>query len=957
VENPQPGTIYCSPLLLHHLGLAAHGATVAVMTPPNESTMLPPPAAKAVVALVRTPPPDPLLGRADGPNAATLAKALRRHFRRRRVLQVGDTFAVAVRAASRLGAMVRRGVLAPPSPAASELSSELGAAVREAAGGADVSADGADVYGKDGAGSGGDDGDDGDGGGADPESSDASGEGDEGHYGAHAWLLFQVVGLEPCAVQGAAASAGMHAWSPRAAAGALGGGGAPSWASSKVLTASSCEAGAVVGAGSCEAGAVVGTGSCVTGAVVGAGSYDGSLTIERGLTSLTQAADVACAPPPHLQRYLGAYLAPPGHRSGPPALGAAAEAVQRALTLGVHLDARRLGLRPSVLLHGPAGRGKRSHVLEACDALGMHCLERSAASLLADADGVSHALRALPALVADAARCAPCVLLLTRLELLGSAAGHGEAGGGGGAGGGDGAGGGGAGGAGGEEVSWSQVLTEALDEIALASSIAPSRANGGVSIGGDDASFWAAAAANAATASTVSTATTTLPSGEAPVTAPGHVVLVLGTARSLEEVPASLRAFFTTIVPVGPPSAAAREGMLHTHLDAAQADEATHRSARRRVVEEYPSFGSAEWRVACAHARALAEGAVAEGRTQSSRVGRTGAKAGCFGDVELDQASRRLSALGATAIGRPSVPNVRWEDVGGQAEAKRAILETVQLPLRHPALFAGGVRQRSGVLLHGPPGTGKTLLAKAVATECQLAFLSVKGPELLSPYVGESERQVRELFARARDAAPCVIFFDEIDALAPSRGATGDAGGVMDRVVSQLMAELDSVHSAGHAGAPPLFVLGATNRPDLLDTSLLRPGRFEKLVYIGPPDTRPQQRQVLGALTRRFVLASDVHLDDVCEQLPLTLSGAELYALCAGALTLAIHDAAAQERASPPMATRVAASGRATGDAEEDFESASEDDDAVGAGTERAPELTVCARHFEAAAAELGYAR
>jgi peroxin-6 len=159
----------------------------------------------------------------------------------------------------------------------------------------------------------------------------------------------------------------------------------------------------------------------------------------------------------------------------------------------------------------------------------------------------------------------------------------------------------------------------------------------------------------------------------------------------------------------------------------------------------------------------------------------------------------------------------------------------------------------------------------------------------------------------------------------------------MDRVVSQLMAELDSVHSAGHAGAPPLFVLGATNRPDLLDTSLLRPGRFEKLVYIGPPDTRPQQRQVLGALTRRFVLASDVHLDDVCEQLPLTLSGAELYALCAGALTLAIHDAAAQERASPPMATRVAGSGRATGDAEEDFESASEDDDAVGAGTERAP--------------------
>ena len=140
------------------------------------------------------------------------------------------------------------------------------------------------------------------------------------------------------------------------------------------------------------------------------------------------------------------------------------------------------------------------------------------------------------------------------------------------------------------------------------------------------------------------------------------------------------------------------------------------------------------------------------------------------------------------------------------------------------------------MLLHGPPGTGKTLLAKAVATECQLSFLSVKGPELLSPYVGESERQLRELFARARDSAPCVVFFDEIDALAPSRGATGDAGGVMDRVVSQLMAELDGVHADGGGARPALFVLGATNRPDLLDASLLRPGEPELLEAPRPPD-------------------------------------------------------------------------------------------------------------------------
>ena len=157
----------------------------------------------------------------------------------------------------------------------------------------------------------------------------------------------------------------------------------------------------------------------------------------------------------------------------------------------------------------------------------------------------------------------------------------------------------------------------------------------------------------------------------------------------------------------------------------------------------------------------------------------------------------------------------------------------MQLPLQQPHLFSAGLRQRSGVLLYGPPGTGKTLLAKAVATECRLAFLSVKGPELVSSYVGESERQVRQVFERARDAAPCVIFFDEIDALAPARGATADAGGVMDRVVSQLMAEIDGV---GSSKKSELFVLAATNRPDLLDDALLRPGRFDRLVYLGPPE-------------------------------------------------------------------------------------------------------------------------
>ncbi|EFN50862.1 hypothetical protein CHLNCDRAFT_28658, partial [Chlorella variabilis] len=175
------------------------------------------------------------------------------------------------------------------------------------------------------------------------------------------------------------------------------------------------------------------------------------------------------------------------------------------------------------------------------------------------------------------------------------------------------------------------------------------------------------------------------------------------------------------------------------------------------------------------------------------------------------------------------IPSVKWEDVGGLHDIKRAILDTVELPLKHPELFAGGLRRRSGVLLYGPPGTGKTLLAKAVATECSISFLSVKGPELINMYVGESERQIREasVFARARRARPCVVFFDELDSLAPARGRGSDSGGVMDRVVSQLLAEIDGVQVGD------VFLVGATNRPDLLDPALLRPGRLDKLLYVG----------------------------------------------------------------------------------------------------------------------------
>lgn len=252
-------------------------------------------------------------------------------------------------------------------------------------------------------------------------------------------------------------------------------------------------------------------------------------------------------------------------------------------------------------------------------------------------------------------------------------------------------------------------------------------------------------------------------------------------------------------------------------------------------------------------------------------------------DIAVDAARKNF----ADSIGAPKIPNVSWGDVGGLEQVKSAVMETIQLPLERPELFAKGMKKRSGILFYGPPGTGKTLLAKAIATEFSLNFFSVKGPELLNMYIGESEANVRRVFQRARDARPCVVFFDELDSVAPKRGNQGDSGGVMDRIVSQLLAELDGM-SSSEAGGGGVFVIGATNRPDLLDQALLRPGRFDKMLYLGVSDTHEKQLRILEALTRNFNLRPDVSLGRITESLPFTYTGADLYALCSDAMLKAI---------------------------------------------------------------------
>ena len=228
-------------------------------------------------------------------------------------------------------------------------------------------------------------------------------------------------------------------------------------------------------------------------------------------------------------------------------------------------------------------------------------------------------------------------------------------------------------------------------------------------------------------------------------------------------------------------------------------------------------------------------------------------------------------------------PNVKWEDIGGLEEPKQELMETVEWPLRYAGLYRHmNATPPKGVLLYGPPGTGKTLLAKAVATESQANFISVKGPEFLSKWVGESEKAVRETFRKARQAAPCVIFLDEIDSVAPLRGASSDSH-VTERVISQLLTEMDGLEALHN-----VIVIAATNRPDIVDPALLRPGRFDRLVYIHPPDLEAR-KEILRIHTKGRPLADDVDLDKLAAKMD-NYTGAEIGAVANEAVMLAIRD-------------------------------------------------------------------
>eukprot|EP00922_Rhytidocystis_sp_ex-Travisia-forbesii_P000818 GHVS01001181.1.p1 GENE.GHVS01001181.1~~GHVS01001181.1.p1 ORF type:complete len:811 (+),score=158.51 GHVS01001181.1:81-2513(+) len=245
------------------------------------------------------------------------------------------------------------------------------------------------------------------------------------------------------------------------------------------------------------------------------------------------------------------------------------------------------------------------------------------------------------------------------------------------------------------------------------------------------------------------------------------------------------------------------------------------------------------------------------------------------------------SSLRETVV---EVPNVKWDDIGGLEDVKRNLQEMILYPIDHPEKFEKfGMSPSRGVLFYGPPGCGKTLLAKAVASECSANFVSIKGPELLTMWFGESEANVREVFDKARSAAPCVLFFDELDSIGTQRGGSaGDAGGAGDRVMNQLLTEIDGVGPKKN-----LFFIGATNRPELLDEALLRPGRLDQLIYIPLPDL-PARISVLQAVLRKSPLASNLPIPFVGQK-TAGFSGADLAELCQRAAKAAIRDSIAAD--------------------------------------------------------------
>jgi len=254
-------------------------------------------------------------------------------------------------------------------------------------------------------------------------------------------------------------------------------------------------------------------------------------------------------------------------------------------------------------------------------------------------------------------------------------------------------------------------------------------------------------------------------------------------------------------------------------------------------------------------------------------------------EVELDDFMAAYREITPTAMREVyvEIPTVKWEDVGGLLDVKQELMEAVEWPIKKPEVFKRvGVQPPKGILLYGPPGCGKTMLARAISTESEANFISIKGPEIFSKWVGESEKAIREVFRKGRTAAPSIIFFDELDSVIPRRGMGYADSGASERVISQLLSEMDGIEALQN-----VVVIAATNRPDILDPAALRPGRFDRLIYVPTPDERTRL-QVLKIHTKGMPLEKDVNLEELARK-TMGYSGADLQAICREAGMIALR--------------------------------------------------------------------
>ncbi|KAK1172893.1 peroxisome biogenesis factor 1 isoform X1 [Acipenser oxyrinchus oxyrinchus] len=358
----------------------------------------------------------------------------------------------------------------------------------------------------------------------------------------------------------------------------------------------------------------------------------------------------------------------------------------------------------------------------------------------------------------------------------------------------------------------------------------------------------------------------------------GSLIALIATSQSERSLHPSLVSvqgshFFQCFTSIKPPSQVQRNEIL------------------RAVIQNKSSIAEETWQVVDTQSLAReTEGFVARDFTllveraiHASVVNNRGTSAQdlFLATCDFQQALKGFTPSSLRNANLHTPKDLGWERVGGLHEARQQLMDTIQLPAKYPALFANlPIRQQSGVLLYGAPGTGKTLLAAAVANESGMNFISIKGPELLSKYIGASEQAVRDVFNRAQAAKPCILFFDEFDSIAPRRGH--DNTGVTDRVVNQMLTQLDGVE-----GLQGVYVLAATSRPDLIDPALLRPGRLDKSLYCPPPD-QGARKEILDALSLTVPLAEDVDFDVIAANTEF-FTGADLKALLYNAQLEAIH--------------------------------------------------------------------